>query len=124
VNAPHGFRISWCDWFSCPHCGYRSVFPYSTAKLGSDRKSVKMLYWCKSCERYCTLKRLGLLPLLGLGVLISQVFVFWLLYDGLMNDNILWSLFWTACVLLGVSAVWILIGRFSNEYIAVTHNEP
>jgi len=127
MNAPHGFR-KWFDWFACPNCGYRSAFSYSTAKIGADRKSFKMLYWCRSCERYCTLKRPGLLPLYGLGVLAAQVpvfvLVYWLLYDGLMNVNIFWSLFWVACIFVGVHAFWFFIGRFSKEYIAVSANEP
>jgi hypothetical protein len=128
VNAPRGFRKSWFDWFACPHCGYRSALSYSTAKIGSDRKSLKMLYWCRSCEHYCILRGQRLLALHGLGVLIAQVpifvLVYWLLYDGLMNINILWSLFWVACILIGVHAIWFFIGRFSREYIPVTDNEP
>jgi membrane protein insertase Oxa1/YidC/SpoIIIJ len=128
MNAPHGFRKSWLDWFACPNCGYHSAFSYSTAKIGSDRKSLQMLYWCRSCEHYCTLKRQGLLPLCGLGVLLAQVpvfvLVYWLLYDGLLNLNILWSLFWVACILVGVHAAWFFIVRFSREYVAVTNNEP
>jgi len=126
MNAPHGFRKSWFDWFACPNCGYRSVFSYWTARIGSDRKSIKMLFWCRSCGRICTLKRQWLMPVLALCVVgpISFVLVYWLLVDGLMNINILWALFWIACVLVGVYAVLFLIGRFAKEYIAATHNEP
>ncbi len=123
MSVPHGFR-KWFDWFACPHCGYRSAFSYSTAKIGAEGKSLRMLYWCRSCERYCALKGQRLLPLHGLGVLVAQVpvfvLVYWLLYDGLMNLNILWSLFWVAVVLVGVHLIWFLIGRTSKDYVAVS----
>jgi hypothetical protein len=125
MNAPHGFRRSWLQWFACPSCDHRSFFSYSTGRLSLDRKRTIIEFWCPSCGSLCTLKnRWRALAVRWLFALALFAVLYWLLIGGFMEANFTWALFWIACALIVSEALSFLIGRLANQYVAIESPEP
>jgi hypothetical protein len=121
VTAPEGFRRAWLSWFVCPHCGYRSLFPQLAGKLGADRKSIAILYWCASCAGLSKRKRQWLAPVLALALAVPT---FVLIYRGLLDGLSLSTVLWVACVVTGMHLFSLVIERIANQYVAAEHDEP
>ena len=120
MTAPQGFRKAWLSWFACPRCRYRTLFPQFTAKTGTDRQSVALVYWCPSCGGLSKRKRAWLAPVLAFAVGLPA---FALLYLALLGGLNVSTLLWVACVLIGMQAANLLIERIANDFVAVEHNE-
>jgi hypothetical protein len=116
MTAPLGFRRSWLHWFSCPRCGFSTLFPRTGGQAGADGKSIRVLFWCPSCLGFCKLKRpwLVLATAFGTGIPAFAA-IFWLL---LKAGSLPWTVFWIGCVLVVMQAVSLAVEGLIYEYVA------